>query len=489
MRNLIWRSLIYLGASFAVQGMGLMLIPLYSHFLTPADYGIWGLTNTVAQILGMLMSFGMMMAVGRFYFDAPDDKVRRETLGTIVIFLAVAPLIVLMLLEWQGTRLFQTVTPDVSYYPYIQIAVWATFLSTFSVVPLMVLRSQEQAKWYAFLSVGQAALYQMVVILMVVALRQGVLGLLLGNLASWLLLLPVYIYFTFRVVTFRFMPERLIEILRYSLPLIPHNIAGWVLMLSDRLILQHWVPLSDVGVYSLGYALGGAVITLVGAVNTAWYPSFFKLTSDADGQGSLTRATTYIVAFICCGTLFISVMSFPFTHWILPAAYAGADQVIFWVSLAGIPIILYNIWSLSIHYSKKTTILPVISWAAGGANILLNIILIPRVGYAVAALNTTLAYLLMAILGGVGAARVGSPRYEYARWAKLILATVGLSFVSTFRPFHGALMDVLYSLGLVSLWPVVLLILGFFVSAEKEKLKSWLITLGSEVRLLSVSKL
>ena len=63
--------------------------------------------------------------------------------------------------------------------------------------------------------------------------------------------------------------------LAFSLPLVPHALAGWALEMSDRAILTRLLPLHDVGVYSLGYQLGAAMGLVTTAFNAAWVPFLF----------------------------------------------------------------------------------------------------------------------------------------------------------------------------------------------------------------------
>lgn len=468
------RSLFYLVATIMPRVLGIILLPIYSHFLLPQQYGIFSLSNTINQILYMVMTFGLVSAVGRFYFDAPDEEQRRLIMGQISIFLFFVPLACLGLLEWQGDALFQLFTPGVSYAVYFRIVAWTTFLSMFSVVPLMVLRSQERAILFASMTIGQAVLYHALAIVLVTMFGYGVIGLLWSNFISTLLLVPLYINLVLPMISLKISFQRVKELLKYSTPLIPHSVAGWVLSLSDRIVLQRWASLADIGVYSLGYTLGSSVQNVADAVNASWFPSFYRSQTTGKEVRQTLRMATYLLAVVCATAFLVAVGGHHFVLWFLPKSYAGAEKVIVWVAASAIFILLYYIWSFSIHYSKKTWYLPVVTWSAALLNLATNFILIPKFGYIAAAFNTFLAYFLMAIVCSFIACKLYPIQYEYRRWIVLVTTTVIMTMIVYFRPELPTVWDIVYSFILLSAWPLILGFLRFYNEAEKEFYRTWL---------------
>src|SRR5690349_10582007 len=61
---------------------GVVLVPIYTRVLSPADYGTWGVVNTVSTILSLLVFFGLDTAMARFYFETEDPEERRRLVGT-----------------------------------------------------------------------------------------------------------------------------------------------------------------------------------------------------------------------------------------------------------------------------------------------------------------------------------------------------------------------------------------------------------------------
>ncbi|MEW5938338.1 MAG: oligosaccharide flippase family protein, partial [Chloroflexota bacterium] len=437
-------------------------------------YGIWGVSLSVGQFLSLLLPFGMLMAVGRFYFDAKDDSERAESLGTIFVFLAVVPLIILLLLQRFGAPLFALVTPDVPYDPYLRLTAWASYFSMFSIIPLMVLRSREQAGAYLLFNLGQAMLFHGLAIGLVVFGGQGVTGMLWANLAAAFVFAFAYIFQTVRWFPPRLSLTRLAILFRYSLPLVVHGLAGWILMLSDRLILARFVPLADVGVYSLGYTLGTIIQNAADAATSAWFPAFYASRADPERARQTAQVATYLLFGIALLALLLTLGLPLLFGWLLPESYRGAQSVVTWVALSGVFVQVYYILSYSIHYTKQTSYLAIISWGAALVNLVINFTLIPRYGFVVAAISTLAAYVVMAALVYFFANRLYRVDYEFKRWGILIAVTCAVCAGSLFRPSLPALADVALTLALFAGWLAALTLLGFFTARDKAFLREWL---------------
>lgn len=86
LKNLAKHFLNYSFAQILTKAMGFLLIPLYTRYLLPADYGI---VSTLAAITGILVVFyemGQRNSWIRFYYDYHGDKKElKEYFGTILI--------------------------------------------------------------------------------------------------------------------------------------------------------------------------------------------------------------------------------------------------------------------------------------------------------------------------------------------------------------------------------------------------------------------
>jgi len=190
--------------------------------------------------------------------------------------------------------------------------------------------------------------------------------------------------------------------LRYSLPLVPHLLLVWVMMGSDLFILQYYRPMSEVGIYSLGYTLGFAFFVVTGALSRAWSPIYYRYADDPKQQRELSRVVTTMVGLmlvvVSCSLLFLKEA----VALITVEAFYAIALIIPWVGLAALFHVIYISYVNMLFYDKRNSWVAMASAGAALTNIGLNIMLVPEYGMQAAAITTALAYLLqMGVVAGL----------------------------------------------------------------------------------------
>ena len=255
---------------------------------------------TCTVVLGLIYPLGLRGAVSRTWYEEGTLEERRQQVGTQWIAMVLAAAAMALALDRAGPWLAAALLPEVPFRPYLRLAVWTAFFSVFGITPLVVLQAQERPRPYVVLTVG-TALVTTVLSVWLVLRGRGAEGYLLGALLGSAAAAVCYLAITLRQVRPVWRSGVLLPALAFSLPLVPHAVAGWALEMSDRAILSRMVPLHDVGVYSLGYQLGAAMGLFTNAFNAAWVPFLFGALKE-EGEAAhprLARLVTYY-AFVLC---------------------------------------------------------------------------------------------------------------------------------------------------------------------------------------------
>src|SRR6266581_9565075 len=66
-----------------------VMLPLFTRYLRPSDYGIWELLDLVMSLLGMLLNMGLTAAILKYYAAADNDEDRRKIISTNFLFVLV----------------------------------------------------------------------------------------------------------------------------------------------------------------------------------------------------------------------------------------------------------------------------------------------------------------------------------------------------------------------------------------------------------------
>lgn len=427
------QSVIYTSGDVLNRAFGLLLIPIYTAYLTPGDYGILAITSTIASVLAILSMQSLESVLTRFHYDYADRESQRAFHGAIWLLMLICAAVVAVLSGTIGRPLYAWLFPDVPYVPYIRLAVWTMFFTNISYVLLKsLLRVRERPKTFSLLNILVFLVNTVLVIYFVVGLKRGAQGNLEGRLLAAALLAVPFIFLYFRDARLHWSPKIARNALAFSLPLLPHLLSLWVLNVSDRIILQRFVPLAEVGIYSLGYQIASVLQLLAFSVTNAWSPFFYKTAGEPGAPRMLSRFSTYYMLLIMFLGAGISALAQDVLLIIASKpAYFTAYRVVPWVVLGFVMRGFYFLFVTSLYYRKQVRLLPAVTIGAAALNIGLNLLTVPIYGYMAAAVNTFVAYAAQAVVMYFLAQRAFRLPYELARFAKMGVVALALYLITT----------------------------------------------------------
>ena len=275
LRSLTANSSIYVIGDAITRGLALVLVPVYTYFLTPAEYGILGIISSVIAVLNIFFTLQIGTAITVNYFQVEGQN--RKGMISAVWLLSVLIAFVIGALFLATNRLWSfVVLPNLADYPYLYFAISISFFMTFAVIPQTLMRLREQSLRLVCIAVGVYFLGTAIGLVLLVVFYRGVRGIFWGMLISQIAGAIIYIFMAYREINLPIPLKWFKSVFIVTLPLVPHMIAHWSLNFVDRVILQAFVPLSEVGVYQLGYQFGMILQAIAIAVNNAWVPYFLR---------------------------------------------------------------------------------------------------------------------------------------------------------------------------------------------------------------------
>ena len=269
---------------------------------------------------------------------------------------------------------------------------------------MLILRADEKPRQYISYSLLNVILTMAFNIYLVVFLKMGITGVLIGNIiASGVLLLatlPIIIKnFSFKTISH----SALQKILKFGLPFFPAGIFTVIMELSDRYLLEWLAGTSAVGLYSAGNNLGMFGLLLVMGFNMGWTPYFLKKGKDADAPQTFAKVSTYFLGLIGGLIVLISLWIDQIVQLRIGNAYFIGEE--FWSSIQVVPIILLGYYFFGLYVlqlpgvfmTKRTKWVPVFRGTGAVLMVLVNIILIPVFGIMGAASAKAIAFAGMSL--------------------------------------------------------------------------------------------
>ncbi|MCD6298214.1 MAG: flippase, partial [Deltaproteobacteria bacterium] len=416
-KQLLRHSGVYGFFDFLSKATSLILIPLYTHHLTVADYGKLEILTQTGSFFIILLVLGMNSALVRYYIHFQEEEQRKSLVSTCLWFtFFVSTVFTLLLFACSGlfSQILFSGPEETIYFKYVFIAVC---FDAISAIFLAVLRAREKSFTYSSLLFVKFVSILLLNIYLVGVAQKGITGILVSSLVGAAVLLAGNVFLLGRELSLRFSKNKLQNLLSFGLPLVPGAFGLIVLSISDRYFLKYFADSHEVGLYALGYKISMIMGILVRAFQVAWPPVLFSIEKDHDAQSTYSRVLTYLL-FVSFG-LFVILGTFSkeLVRLLSTAEYFDAYKVVPIVLMAYMFYGVYYAVSVGINLKNKTKYIPPIVGGAAIINLMLNYLMIPAYGMMGAAVATVLSYALMAMGTYYVSNRLYPIRYEYARIA------------------------------------------------------------------------
>ena len=474
-KRLFKHSFIYLIGSALQSLIGFVLIPVYTRYLSPAEYGQLEILNTILLILNIVLSLGFASALMKVHErDSQGEIERRKLIGTMYIFvLPIASAATLLLAL--GAKFFTGIILDDSNQTNLLYLILGTNLIViFLNLSFAVLRSKERSKTFTLLSLIKFTLILALNTFFVIKLQLGVMGILLGNLIAQTALAFIFLPTVFRSLHFTFSRQYLRKLSIFGFAVIPASLAMWVMDLSDRYFLKYFADFTEVGLYSLGYKIGFLVyILLVYPFQLAWPKVSFAVASRPDCKEIYAKTLTYFAFLGSLAALGLSLFGAQIIKLFAAPQFHTAYQIIPLVAFSYVLYGLHFALVPGLHIKEKSKYYPLIIGIPAGLNLLLNYFLVPLYGMQGAAVTTLICFILVVVLTYLITRRFYQVKYEWWRLAKLLAIIV---LILSAKWIHTAtdltLVDTLYNTLLLVVFIGLILISRFFTKEELAMVKA-----------------
>ncbi len=424
----------YVLSSIFTKGIGIILLRIYTDYLTPSEYGILESLKTVSALLPIFISLYLDAAFVRFYHDYKSDKdVLKQLFSSIYWFvLLFGTLVVLIALI--TSKFWMSDLLEVPVYPYALLSFIAPLFMQIGQLGIVFLRQSLQAKKTTIIEVTSVLINISIVLPLLIIFDLGVLAKLWANLVIALLLFSYYTYYFIRIGLLRitFNKKLLITCLAYSLPLMPNIAAGWIANLSDRLIIAKYIDTAAVGLYSVGYTLAMLLYILQNSITQVVVPiSMSGLIRDKDNtEKKIARVSLYLWAFMLLANFMLFLFSKEILYVLSNKDYAEAYMVIPIVGFMYVLSAQYRLFSSVISFKKKTVYISFAAIFQALVNLGLNFIFIPMYGYIAAAITSVVSMLVYSFLILFFSQRLNYIKLNYKKYVWLGMLFIGFLVIS-----------------------------------------------------------
>jgi O-antigen/teichoic acid export membrane protein len=477
-RSFVKHAAVYGLAGLLVQAGGFVLLPLYTRYLTPADYGVLEVLSRLSETVGTCLMFGgLRQALLTFYQQSPDEADRRQVVATMFGLLGITIVlgggVIVAFVEPLCGLLNQFMhAGDASISSaLLRLALLAVLLEPFIQMPLTLFQARVESMKFVFINVSFFLLRIALCVLFVKYLHGGVAGALASSVAVGVLFgvglsLREWIRSPGRPDL-----QKIRGLLHFALPLVPGGLCFFLLHHGDRFFLLRYRDMQEVGTYALGYKLAQAAGTFgLTPLYMVWSSQMYKAAQRDDAPVVFGAAITRILAAYLLTALALALFQDEVVLLLGSAGYTRASAVLAPVLLAYFFQSAASLIDAGLYVRHRTGLKLGITLATTAVMLLMYTLLIPNYGSMGAALATLIGFAFLAICTWAVTRRVFAIRYEWGRLASLLVLAIGLWLVSRLLPLAWWVWPV--KAGLWLLGPTLVWYTGLMSRGEKEQVRA-----------------
>lgn len=389
----------------AIYGVGqtlnrmvaLLMLPLFTAYLSPEDFGVIALLGILSFLVTPLFGLGFGASMGIVYFEGSCETRKARTVWTALAILVASSAIMLSVAAMYAEPISLLLFNNPQYGREILLVVGTAALNGIMIQPLQSrLQFEEQAGLFTVLSTVSALLVLALNALFVIRMGMGVDGWLIGGAIGAAVSFGSFFLVVARSTPFKLDYSVARELVRLGLPIIPSFAFLLVMQHSGRYMLQWEKGLAEVGIYTIGYNFGMLAALAVGAFTTAWY-SYFNSFIDRQGEGAQAFSkvmTYYIFLSGIIGLLFFAAAK-PVVLLFTQSAFHSAYGVIGMVALSQCLSGLFSVLLPGCYFAREVRVVNIVQGVATVALLSANLLLIPRYGMYGAAGGMLFGFLVM----------------------------------------------------------------------------------------------
>ncbi|VXB32171.1 Polysaccharide biosynthesis protein [Flavobacterium sp. 9AF] len=457
-KKLLNQTAIYGIATVLPRMLSFLLVRLYVDYMPAEEYGEVSVIFSYLIFFNVVLSYGMETAFFRFY-NTEENKQKVISTSTISLLISTVVFLILGFIFRQNIAQWSEIKEDYIFYTLLILA-----LDALVIIPFSKLRAEGRPIKYAAIKIANVAINLVLNVFFIVLLPKWqeeisflrsiyvadfqigyiFISNLIASLFTLVVLLPNYFKLHWKFDTLLW--KRMIH---YGFPILIAGIAFAINEHFDKILLK-WmhVPLSDIGAYSACYKIGMFMVLFRTAYTLGIEPFFFSHAKNENAPQTYAEITKYFVIFGSFISLGVIVFADVLKLLLVPKSeYWMAMNIVPLIVIANFFLGIYT--NLSVWYKliDKTKIGAYISIVGAIVTLLLNIILIPLIGFVGSAIATILAYGTMMFISY----KLGQKKYPIPYDKSKIVMYLGLSIILSALSFYIEILRETYIFGIIAI--------------------------------------
>ena len=430
LRKFIKDSVIYVVPTFLSKGIGLILLPVYTRFLSPDIYGALELLMLLYILLNLTLPLEITQSVARFLADSSEleDKQKIVSTGfwfTLCVFSTATVVILLfpqILSKW--------LLGDTRFTLEIKVAAIAMLLNSLQYTIQNQLRWLNEAKFSALVSIVFSIFSAITTIFCLAVLNMGLLGVIYGQIIGSVSSLFVGLMLTKKRVAigWLFDLQLLKKMLKFSAPLVISNIGVYIAIYMDRWLINLFLGLEEVGVYSVAIRIASIVALGTAVFQMSLTPLIYSQYQHNDTPEKIDRILSLVLMISIPLIGLLAIIGGGIIETFIGESYSEASHILGWLSLVILLMSSY-VFFPGMWIAEKTKYIAMINITVAIINFIANWFFISWFGIMGAVIGSMIAACVLVVLYFLYSAKEYPIPYRMGRYTSTLIILALFLFV------------------------------------------------------------
>lgn len=433
MKKELFVSFLSYGVSSALSKfIGVLLLPIYTHYYSSADYGIIDMIQTIISIVTVFGILQLETSLQRFYYEV-NERFRRIMASTLFIFTSILSLILVVLLQLFASKISILCFDSDAYASSIIVASGIILLTNVSAVSFIIIRFMKKPFLFAGITLLQVIVTTGASLYFLYS-DKGILAVFYGQLLGYLVLAIIQFLYLRKFYLFTFDITQLKQMLAFALPQFPARLGSIASSYANRFIMLGTLSISAIGIYSVALKCASAVSILQAAFIMSWFPFFYEQLKNPNHR-ELFRG---LFKYICCGlgvvVVFMTLFSKEILQLIASSEFLEAYVLVGGLSLYLSLFIIKEYIDMGPRITKKTSYISYTFIITAIINISLLYFLTPIIGLNGIVWSMVFTNIFLVIMSWFISEKlyyIGFPKMIFLLY---LLVTLGLALIIMYYP-------------------------------------------------------
>ena len=460
--------------------VGFLMLPIYTHYLTPEEYGVVELMVVAISVMEVFLGMRMGQAIFRYYYLAKDSAEKKAVMSTAFLMTFVASVLGFIVLFMNAEIASKLLLGNTQYASLMAIFAIVLVTQALEEYGLIYVRVHQRPILFLGLSVVKLIIQLSLNIYFIVILELSVAGVIYSACISTAVMAVFSTAYTYHYSGIRFSIPLLKKLIMFSYPLWIAAVGSLYVGAADKYFLRVLSSLEDVGIYALAAKFGILIMVFVWSpFSKIWQSLRYEIYEMPEPNRAYKKIFISLMVLLSFIGLGISLFSGDVIRLMADEAFWPSGEAVPVLAMAAIVMSLTYFNNFGILLKEKTSIIAFGTYLNAFTITIAFLVLIPSLGVLGAAFSILIGSVVQLFWIEWRSKKLYDMQLPWRRAILLSIVWLSCYALSIFVP-EALVLSILMKIAIVALFVSLVFLLPILEKEEKQQISGYMRWVGGK---------